>query len=461
MLAAGASIGLSCWLRANSLLLALFIALAVLLLFERGRRRRYAAAIVLAAVVVIAPITIRNWIIYERFIPLSLGAGVTLIEGIGDYDKEGRFGLPSLDGDVQRWEAELYDRPDYADSLWFPDGVERDRDRLARGLSVIRSDPSWFMGVMARRSVFMLRYNDFLTKDSPINTTIAPTVLASSGYGHHLDTGGAQPVWSQSPVDLQSAGTAGEGADISLVYNGQGLLVSGDAAEPRDLFASPAIAIEKNTDYLLSMTVNFAQGELALRMATPDPKVILALANIHRVSGKKKKRLREKSDESATPEQQSVEFILPFASGDAGKVSAVIVGRPGAARPTVQIAGMQLLAAGPTPGLWTSLPRAAIRGLQKNVFKTERLLPLNLLGIALLVMARRRAALLSLLAVPLYYLLVQSAFHTEYRYILVIHYFLFLMSATALYSVIAGLRQALDRRRAANRRASTEAGKEN
>jgi len=50
----------------------------------------------------------------------------------------------------------------------------------------------------------------------------------------------------------------------------------------------------------------------------------------------------------------------------------------------------------------------------------------------LLAAARRRRALLVLLAVPAYYLLVQSALHTEYRYILAIHYFLFVMAAVTL-----------------------------
>jgi hypothetical protein len=51
----------------------------------------------------------------------------------------------------------------------------------------------------------------------------------------------------------------------------------------------------------------------------------------------------------------------------------------------------------------------------------------------LLALAGRTRALLMLLAVPAYYLLVQSAFHTEYRYILAIHYFLFVMAAVVFY----------------------------
>ena len=40
-----------------------------------------------------------------------------------------------------------------------------------------------------------------------------------------------------------------------------------------------------------------------------------------------------------------------------------------------------------------------------------------------------------LLVVPCYYFCTQSALHTEYRYVLVIHYFLFVLAAVAIYSI--------------------------
>lgn len=65
------------------------------------------------------------------------------------------------------------------------------------------------------------------------------------------------------------------------------------------------------------------------------------------------------------------------------------------------------------------------------------MLPLIGLGIILLAIAGRFRALVIILAVPAYYLCIQSAFHTEYRYILAIHYFLFILGAVTLY--IAGM----------------------
>ncbi len=252
-LGAGVLVGLSCWLRANALLLAPFMALvAVPFLFARGARALPALALVAGALLAVAPVTIRNAVVYGHFIPVSLGAGQTLIEGIGDYDPAGRFGLPATDVELQRQEAELYGRPEYATSLFGPDAIERDRARRARALGVIRSHPLWFAGVMARRAASMLR--------------LERTPLAST---------------------------------------------------------------------------------------------------------------------------------LPVSGG------------------------------------WTRAPRRAVRAAQK-LFITAVFLPLQLSGLFVLVRGRRRRALAALLAVPLYYLCVQSALHTEYRYVLALQYFLLVPAALAL-----------------------------
>ncbi len=97
IITAGIFIGLSCWLRANGLLLAPFLTLLIFVLFERGKRLRYSLALVGAALIIIAPITIRNFVIFHHFIPVSLGAGITMPEGIADYDKEARFDLQTTD----------------------------------------------------------------------------------------------------------------------------------------------------------------------------------------------------------------------------------------------------------------------------------------------------------------------------------------------------------------------------
>jgi hypothetical protein len=79
----------------------------------------------------------------------------------------------------------------------------------------------------------------------------------------------------------------------------------------------------------------------------------------------------------------------------------------------------------------TRAPRIILRAAQK-LFITAVFLPLYLAGLVLLLRARRTRELAALLAVPLYFLCVQSALHTEYRYVLAVHYLLFVVAAAAL-----------------------------
>src|SRR5258708_4776619 len=89
---AGVFVGVSCWLRANALLLAPFMTAALPILFSRGRRLRYAGALVLGSMLLILPITIKNYLVFHQFIPLSLGSGQKLLEGIAEYDQDGSLG---------------------------------------------------------------------------------------------------------------------------------------------------------------------------------------------------------------------------------------------------------------------------------------------------------------------------------------------------------------------------------
>src|SRR5207249_10323356 len=79
--AAGALIGISCWLRADALLLAPFLGLITMWLGKHNRWR-YALTLVSAFILVIAPITLRNLILFHRFVPVSIGAGTLMLQGI-------------------------------------------------------------------------------------------------------------------------------------------------------------------------------------------------------------------------------------------------------------------------------------------------------------------------------------------------------------------------------------------
>ncbi|HJQ71043.1 MAG TPA: glycosyltransferase family 39 protein [Blastocatellia bacterium] len=434
VLAAGAMVGLSCWLRSNALLLAPFLSLAMLLLVDRGKRLKYSAAITLAAVAVIAPITARNWILYDSFIPLSLGAGITMVEGIAEYDYDNRFNLPVMDIDVQTEEARRLNRPDYRHNPFWPDGVKRDRDRFNRASGIVRENPAWFSTVMLRRMRFMLRYNDFAPQDRPFNTTIAPTVARGPGFGHRLaDAEGLEPVWSSTPSEIVAAGELlSSEAKVTLAAGGALLGVEADNREQGDQFASQLIQVREQTDYLLQIPFRRGARRGALKVKGADPRITLAWAGW---SVPKKNKRAERAEEGSLDEQQPLGVLqAPFATGDLREVRLVVSSDgPPIERQLVDLGEARLFELGATPYAWTGPPRAVIRGLQKNLFQTDRMLGLIAIGVVSLAIARRGRELLLLLAVPAYYLLAQSFFHTEYRYILAIHYFLFAVAAVTLY----------------------------
>lgn len=443
IIAAGFSIGVSCWLRSNALLLAAFVAVAVWVLLGRRKRLRHSLAMIAAAIITISPITIRNWVVFDRFIPLSLGAGLTMIEGIGDYDKEERFDMPVSDSDAKHKDVEWHNRLDYGGGLWEPDGIERDRYRLRRGAEVIRANPFWFAGVMIRRAGFMLRYDSPESDRWPFDTARVPATALEPGYGHELAISAtSQPVWTVSPQELKATGEKlAAQAELRVTPDGKMLEVIGDASGFGDQIASAPIPVEKNTDYVLMVPVRLVQGRAAAKVTSIDRRIAVASALLRQPTRRSKpERLVDREntdkpltgDESERYEESVVE--MTFATGNRTGVRLVICNDDvSSLRPTVQIGEAKIYVSGPTPYLWTRLARPAIRAIQRNVYTTSRMLPLVLIGIVLVAGARRKDALLLVLVVPSYYLIVQSALHTEYRYILPIHYFLFIAAAVSLY----------------------------
>jgi hypothetical protein len=160
--AAGCMFGLAAWIRPNPMLLGVFC--GVLLIAISGMRRRVlinAGLMVLASLLTIAPIPIRNYLLYRAFVPIQLGVGLNLWEGLADVS-EGRFGARS-DLEAMQQEIELYGDPRYGESWASPDGIMRDRGRVRRSLEVIADRPVWFVGAMFRRMAEMLKDSAFAT----------------------------------------------------------------------------------------------------------------------------------------------------------------------------------------------------------------------------------------------------------------------------------------------------------
>jgi hypothetical protein len=452
LITAGICFGLACWLRSNPLLLAPLFAAIIFVTFERGKRLRSAIVLLLAMMAVISPITIRNWLVYKKFIPLTIITGLNLVQGLAEFDKGNKFGLPPMDADAMVKDVQWHNRPDYGRNLFMPDGVERDQYRFKRGVEVIRANPGWFAKGLFLRMAFMLRYNDFRPQNNDTFTSIAPTVLPRPSFGHSIDVSeNTTPVWSNN-VDEMFASSArlSKEIDVSIMPSGRLRLLADGTAHAEQL-SPPPIAVKPGTDYILTIPIALEQGRADLKIRALDQRFTLQSKLIFH-SAKKikagKSRNPEPSISEAKSEAQAVDetqpatlIQLPFSSGDNRDVRFVIANNAAPEKTILQAGEAQLFEIGKTPYQWTQIPRAVVRGLQKNIFKTDTMRLLILLGILLLAFARRQKALLILLAVPVYYIGTHAAFSTEYRYILAIHFFLFVISATTIYVTGAAIKE--------------------
>lgn len=157
---AGLMLGASCWLRINGLLLGFFWATAFLLLFGVSRRTRLmlSSGVLLGVVLLVGPLIVRNAIAFRAFVPAGLGMGTNLWEGIGETDRAREFGAVFGDQALIEQERQVMGVPPNATfSLYYPDGVQRDRERARRALAVIVRHPFWYAGVMLRRMWGMLK----------------------------------------------------------------------------------------------------------------------------------------------------------------------------------------------------------------------------------------------------------------------------------------------------------------
>jgi len=287
----------------------------------------------------------------------------------------------------------------------------------------------------------MLRYNDFRARDVEFETN-APTLARRPGFGHQLeDADDRAAVWSASASDLlASASTPSAQAQLSPA--GDALAINSDHSPYAAQFASSLVPVERNTDYVLRLALRLEQGQLDAKVEAADPRVVLAVVPVSQARKNKPKADAEDDDQSVAIAEPPLRVLeVPFASGDNTEVRLAFY-NDAAGGAVLTVGRAEMFEAGSTPQQWTSVPRALIGGVQKNLFKTDVMRLLIAVGIVCLALARRGRALATLLMVPAYYLCAQSALHTEYRYIIGIHYFLFILAAVALYTAGSLFRQA-------------------
>ncbi len=426
-LAAGALIGISCWFRANAMLLTFFVALAVLLLLRSptnsmpregdklkfvGRGWRFALAVICGTLLIVLPLTLRNAIVFHRFIPTSLGAGQTFLEGIADYDHDGRFGIPQTDMGIMKQEAEIYQRPDYYDTLFHPDGVERERARLSRGFGVIRSHPFWFAGVMAKRASSMVRLER------------ARLISTQPAVSHSLDSiNSLQPAWTNSPEELLAKGVTSPRAKAALGFESAELFLFGDSEKYGDQFLSTPVSVKQNNDYVFTVPIKVGQGRLRISVKSTSERVYSST-------------IVETLEAMSSEAQPDNQIQLPFGATNSEEVRIVISNEASnPSNPEARIGTIKLFELGPARFLWTRYPRFIVHGIQK-IFLTAVMLPLAIIGLGVLIFRKQTKALLVLSVVPLYFFTVQSVFHTEYRYVLAVACFLFAFVGIGMHWIV-------------------------
>jgi hypothetical protein len=110
---------------------------------------------------------------------------------------------------------------------------------------------------------------------------------------------------------------------------------------------------------------------------------------------------RQANAADASVARPEVTVEMPFASGNVTELCLMLsMNDPLSIKPRLRVGGVELFEVAPTPYQWTCFPRAVLRGIQKNVFKTWVIRVLALSGVAVLVMIRQAGPLAFVLAVP-------------------------------------------------------------
>ena len=106
-----------------------------------------------------------------------------------------------------------------------------------------------------------------------------------------------------------------------------------------------------------------------------------------------------------------------------------------AAEESVVLVGTsRLVELGPSSYQWLRYVRLPLGFLQR-FFKTVWVLPFAVIGLIMMVRKRDWPSLAILLAVPAYYLVVQSTLHTERRYVYIIHFFFLVLVSETLWKI--------------------------
>ena len=159
-LSAGVLLGVACWLRVNPLYLCFAWAFSLFAFVPAASslKLKMSAAVLAGTLVIVAPIVIRNYVVFPDFTPTGGTIGVNLWEGLGETELGRANGFLFGDDKLLEHERRKYGWPaDMKMEFQWPDGIRRDRERTNESLAFIKQHPIWYLGVMLGRMWGMLK----------------------------------------------------------------------------------------------------------------------------------------------------------------------------------------------------------------------------------------------------------------------------------------------------------------
>jgi 4-amino-4-deoxy-L-arabinose transferase-like glycosyltransferase len=161
--------GIGVWFRAYLVLIPVAASLALVSTTHWRRPLAIATASVIGAVVLLSPLTVRNAVVYQRFIPANIGFGQVLWEGLGQS-----LGQPANDFGAHYDDGVTYQQVHaVAPSLRYGT-PEYDAFLFHWALSAISQHPVY----VGRQMALRLLYETILLHDSPPNLQmVSPRIL--------------------------------------------------------------------------------------------------------------------------------------------------------------------------------------------------------------------------------------------------------------------------------------------
>jgi hypothetical protein len=158
--AAGVLLAIACWFRVNPWYLFVGWAIALFAIVQAAwtMKAKMGIAVLAGALAVIAPIVIRNYLVFPDFTATGGTIGGNIWQGLGETEFGRANGFLFGDDKLLEYERKKYGwPPDMRIDLQWPDGIRRENERKRESLAFIKQHPIWYLGVMLGRMWGMLK----------------------------------------------------------------------------------------------------------------------------------------------------------------------------------------------------------------------------------------------------------------------------------------------------------------